>query len=228
MPDTVNPPASRLPVVVLISGNGSNLQAIIDAQQSENLPLDIRAVISNRANVHGLQRAQQAGITTHVIAHQDYASREAFDQALQQVIDQYQPGLVILAGFMRILTEAFVRHYEGRLLNIHPSLLPKFQGLHTHQRALDAGESEHGATVHFVTHELDGGPAILQARVTVAAGETTQQLAQRVLLYEHRIYPQVIRWFAEGRLKLQDNHVIFDNRQLHQPLQYPVTTHEAR
>ena len=222
MSGTANSPAARLPVVVLISGNGSNLQAIIDAVHYEQLPVEIRAVISNRATAQGLQRAQEAGIPTQVIPHQDYASRDAFDAALQHAIDQHQPALVILAGFMRILTEDFVRHYQGRLLNIHPSLLPKHQGLNTHQRALDAGDSEHGATVHFVTHELDGGPAILQVRVPVHSDESAQQLAQRVLTYEHQIYPQVIRWFAEGRLKLQDNCVIFDGNPLQQPLQYLV------
>jgi len=209
-----------LPAVILISGNGSNLQSIIDAVRYEQLPVEIRAVISNRANVPGLQRAQQSGITTHVLPHQEYANREAFDSALQKIIDQYHPGLVILAGFVRILTENFVRHYEGRLLNIHPSLLPKYQGLNTHQRVLEAGDSEHGATVHFVTHELDGGPAILQVRVPVIDNENAQQLAQRILTYEHKIYPQVIRWFAEGRLILQDNRVLFDGRTLQQPLQY--------
>jgi phosphoribosylglycinamide formyltransferase-1 len=220
MPGLSKPSSNPLPIVVLISGNGSNLQAIIDAVQNDHLPVEIRAVISNRADAFGLQRARQAGIPTHIVPHQDYASREDFDRALQHIIDQQKPALVILAGFMRILTDAFVRHYEGRLLNIHPSLLPKFQGLRTHQRALDAGESEHGATVHFVTHELDGGPAILQARVAVVSGEDAQQLAQRVLQYEHQIYPQVIRWLAEGRLALQDQTVIFDGEALQQPLQY--------
>lgn len=213
-----------MPAVILISGNGSNLQAILDAVQYEHLPITIRAVISNNATAHGLQRAQQAGIPTHVIPHQDYASREVFDQVLQKTIDQYQPEMVILAGFMRILTEDFVSHFEGRLLNIHPSLLPKYQGLNTHQRVLDAGEMEHGATVHFVTHELDGGPAILQVHVPVTPGESAQQLAQRVLTYEHKIYPQVIRWFAEGRLSLQSNKVVFDGKALQQPLQYAVSS----
>ena len=153
---------SKLPIVVLITGNGSNLQAIIDASQ-QGLPVKIEAVISNRADAHGLARAAHAGIPAVVLDHTQFTSREAYDEALQQKIDSFQPQLVVLAGFMRILTNNFVRHYEGRLINIHPSLLPKFRGLNTHQRALDAGEQEHGATVHFVTPELDGGPAVLQA-----------------------------------------------------------------
>lgn len=185
-----------LPVVVLLSGSGSNLQAIMDA----DLPIDIVAVISNRACAYGLERARQQGIPTEVLPGKDFASREDYDQALQQRIDHYQPGLVVLAGFMRILTEDFVRHYEGRMLNIHPSLLPKYRGLHTHQRALDAGDSEHGCSVHFVTPELDAGPVILQAKVPVLEGDTAETLAARVLEQEHRAYPEAIRRFASGQL----------------------------
>ncbi len=209
---------SRLPVVVLISGGGTNLQAIIDAAQND-LPVDIRAVISNQPDAYGLQRAEQAGIPTAILDHRNFDSREAFDQALAKLVDEYQPGLVLLAGFMRILTPEFVRHYQGRMFNIHPSLLPRFQGLHTHQRVLDAAEKEHGASIHFVTEELDGGPVILQARVPVLPGDNADSLAARVLEKEHQIYPLAVRWFAEGRLSLNDaGQVILDNRALSAPV----------
>jgi phosphoribosylglycinamide formyltransferase-1 len=209
---------SPLPIVVLISGSGSNLQAIIDGA-ANGMPVEIRAVISNRDGVYGLERAQKAGIETRVLDHTGFDSREAYDSALGELVDSYQPGLVILAGFMRILTPGFVRRFHGRMLNIHPSLLPRYRGLHTHQRALDAGDSEHGASVHFVTEELDGGPVILQARVPVQEGDDENTLAARVLTREHVIYPTVIRWFAEGRLKMDGNDVIKDS----QPLTEPVT-----
>lgn len=209
-----------MPIVVLVSGSGSNLQAIIGDAGHETAPFVIRGVISNRPDAFGLQRAQQAGIPTTVVNHTDYPDRESFDAALQAAIDAYQPGLVVLAGFMRILTEAFVLHYEGRMLNIHPSLLPKFQGLHTHQRALDAGETEHGATVHFVTYELDGGPAVMQARVPVLTTDSESELAERVLSFEHKIYPQVIRWYAEGRLTMTNGQAVLDNQPLSAPLQF--------
>ena len=208
----------KLPLVVLISGSGSNLQAIIDAA-SNGLPVDIRAVISNRPGVYGLQRAEQAGITTRVLDHKDFTAREDYDAALLSLIDNYQPELVVLAGFMRILTPDFVRHYAGRLFNIHPSLLPKFRGLHTHQRALDAGEKTHGASVHFVTEELDGGPLIVQARVAVLPDDDAERLAARVLEREHQIYPLAIDWFATGRLALsQQGTVSLDGIQRDQPI----------
>ncbi|WP_456446686.1 phosphoribosylglycinamide formyltransferase [Thiolapillus sp.] len=209
---------SRLPVVILISGGGTNLQALIDAAR-DGLPVDIRAVISNQPEAYGLQRAQQAGIPTVVLDHREFETREAFDQALASLIDSYQPNLVLLAGFMRILTPAFVRHYQGRMLNIHPSLLPRFQGLHTHQRALDAAEKEHGASIHFVTEELDGGPIIIQARVPVLPGDDAARLAARVLEKEHIIYPLAVRWIAEGRLSLNSaGQVVFDNQVLSAPM----------
>lgn len=198
-----------LPIVVLLSGSGSNLQAIIDAAQGDP-PVEIRAVISNRADAYGLERARSAGIPARVLSHQEYADRESYDEALMALIDSYQPQLVVLAGFMRILSANFVRHYEGRMLNIHPSLLPRHRGLHTHQRAIEAGDKEHGATVHFVVPELDAGPIVLQARVAVESDDTEERLAQRVLQQEHRIYPQAIRWFAEGRLRLIDGIAHFD------------------
>ncbi len=207
-----------LPVVVLISGGGTNLQAIIDAAE-QGLPIEIRAVISNRPDAYGLERARRAGIPTKVLDHRDYPDRESFDRALARLIDSYQPELVLLAGFMRILTPGFVHHYAGRMFNIHPSLLPRHQGLHTHERALQAGDSEHGASIHFVTEELDGGPVVLQARVPVQEGDTPNILAARVLEQEHRIYPLAVKWFAEGRLALDGNRVLFDGRPLQKPLQ---------
>ena len=204
-------PARPLPVVVLISGSGSNLQAIIDAIHA-GLPAEIRAVFSNNPQAYGLTRAREAGIPTEVIDHHQYTSRESFDQTLMARIDHYQPKLVVLAGFMRILTDEFVNHYAGRMLNIHPSLLPRYQGLNTHQRVLDAGDKIHGVSVHFVTPELDGGPVILQAEIPVHTGDDADTLAERIHTQEHIIYPLVIRWFAEGRLRLQDNTVLLDDR----------------
>ncbi len=180
-------------LVILISGRGSNMQSIIRAIESGELQADIAAVISNRPDAAGLQTASAAGIATQVINHRDFDSREAFDQQLAREIDAYQPDYVILAGFMRILTAAFVEHFAGRLINIHPSLLPKFKGLHTHQRAIEAGEREHGASVHFVTAELDDGPVILQAKVPVLKGDTPETLAARVLIEEHKLYPDALK-----------------------------------
>ena len=208
----------KMAAVVLVSGSGSNLQAIIDATQHGGLNIEIKAVISNRPGVKGLQRAADAGIPTETLDHKKFASRPEFDHALQQHIDRHQPKLLILAGFMRILTTEFVRHYQGRLLNIHPSLLPKHTGLNTHQRAIEAQDSEHGASIHFVTEELDGGPVILQGRVPVKTTDTPAQLAERVLQVEHQIYPQAIQWFAEGRIQLVGNHILFDQKQLQSPL----------
>lgn len=189
----------KLPIVVLISGSGSNLQSIIDASQ-QDLPVEIRAVISNKADAYGLTRARHAGIPTAVLDHKAYPDRESYDAALRDLIDDYAPKLVVLAGFMRILSDDFVRHYEGRMMNIHPSLLPKYRGLNTHARAIEAGDREAGCTVHFVTPELDAGPAILQARVPIEEDDTAESLATRVLEQEHRIYPEAIRKFAEGEL----------------------------
>jgi phosphoribosylglycinamide formyltransferase-1 len=199
-----NPEAKTLRVVVLISGSGSNLQALIDGVANGDLPIEIAAVISNRPDVFGLTRAAQAGIPTVVLDHKGFSNREAFDQELMRAIDAYGPDLVVLAGFMRILTPEFTQHYLGRMFNIHPSLLPKFQGLHTHQRAIDAGESQHGVTVHFVTAELDGGPAIVQAVVPVLASDDADLLAKRVQHQEHVIYPLAVKWFAQGDLKMVD------------------------
>lgn len=201
-------------VVVLISGSGSNLQALIDDLAAGDTPARIRAVISNRADAYGLVRAANAGIPTQVLDHKAFASREAFDAALQEAIDAYTPELVVLAGFMRILTPAFVRHYHGRMFNIHPSLLPKYKGLDTHRRALDAGDAEHGCSVHFVTEELDGGALVVQASTAVLPGDTPESLAQRVHGLEHRIYPLAVRWFAEGRLRLEGDGAMLDGESL--------------
>jgi phosphoribosylglycinamide formyltransferase-1 len=203
-----------LRLVVLISGRGSNLQAIINAKD----PLvHIVAVISDKPSAKGSLIAQQAGIVTEVIDPSLWSDRASYDSALRERIDSYQPELIALAGFMRILTPEFVNHYQGRLINIHPSLLPNFKGLHTHERALKAGVKEHGASVHFVTEELDSGPVILQARVPVYPEDTPERLADRVLRQEHRIYSQVIHWFAEERLKLQGQYVLLDG----QPITFP-------
>jgi phosphoribosylglycinamide formyltransferase-1 len=198
------------PVVILISGRGSNLQAILDATRAGQLPIEIRAVISNNPNAEGLQHARVAGLPTEVIDHRAYSERAQFDAALMRAIDRHAPRLVILAGFMRILGEAFIRHYAGRLLNIHPSLLPAFKGLNTHARALAAGAPQHGASVHFVTNDLDGGPVIIQAIVPVRADDTAESLAARVLHEEHRIFPLAIRWCVEQRLSIRNGQVLLD------------------
>jgi phosphoribosylglycinamide formyltransferase-1 len=211
--------AAKLPVVVLISGSGSNLQAIIDGA-SADLPVEIRAVISNKSDAYGLERARQANIETRVLDHREYEDRESYDSALGDLVEEFEPGLVILAGFMRILTPEFVQRFRGRMFNIHPSLLPKFRGLHTHERAIEAGEKEHGASVHFVTEELDGGPLILQVRVPVEADDTPDSLAARVLTQEHIIYPTAVRWFAQGRLDIDDNRVIKDGTPLDGPVSF--------
>lgn len=201
-------------LVILISGSGSNLQAFIDAIARGELPARILTVISNKPGVQGLVRAQNAGIPTVVLEHKDHASREDYDRALLSAVQACEPDLVILAGFMRILTPVFVTPLYGRLMNIHPSLLPRYPGLHTHQRAIDAGDREAGATVHFVSAELDDGPGIVQAAVPVQAGDDADTLARRVLVEEHRIYPLAARWFCEGRLVLRDGQALLD----HQPL----------
>jgi phosphoribosylglycinamide formyltransferase-1 len=201
----------RLPMVVLLSGNGSNLQAIIDAINA-GLPAEVRAVISNRAEAFGLERARRAAIPDVFLDPRRYPDRASYDAALRETVDAFAPKLVVLAGFMRILSADFVRHYEGRLINIHPSLLPKFRGLDTHARCLAAGETEHGATVHFVSPELDAGAPIIQARVKVRPDDTPETLAARVLEEEHRIYPLAIRWFTEGRLSVEQGQCRLDGR----------------
>ena len=194
---------SPIRLVVLISGNGSNLQAIIDNIAHKGLPAQIVAVISNKADAFGLERAKKAGIEQHVLSPKEYADREQYDHALKELIDEYQPDLIILAGFMRILSNDFVHHYLHKMMNIHPSLLPKYKGLNTHQHAIDAGDKEHGCSVHFVTPELDDGPVILQATVVVKDNDTAETLAKRVHEQEHRIYPEAIRMFAENKLNIK-------------------------
>jgi phosphoribosylglycinamide formyltransferase 1 len=199
-------------LVVLISGNGSNLQALIDQRQSGGF--EISAVICNEPEAYGLKRAAQAGIPTVVLNHRDFTDREQFDQQLITRIDLYSPDLLVLAGYMRILSPIFVQHYHGRILNIHPSLLPAYRGTNTHQRVLDAGESIHGVSVHFVTEELDGGPVVLQVEIPIMAGDSKETLAKRIAAQEHRIYPEVVNWFCKGRLKLENSTVSLDGQQL--------------
>ena len=194
-------------VVILISGRGSNMEALIAARDAGTLPVNIAAVISNRPDAAGLETAEKAGIAAHCIDHKAFAGRDAFDVALAECIDGFVPDLVVLAGFMRILSDGFVRHYAGRLMNIHPSLLPAFPGLHTHRRALEEGVRIHGCSVHFVTPALDHGPLIIQAAVPVLDSDDEATLAARVLRQEHRIYPQAVRWFVADRLRLDNGRV---------------------
>ena len=210
--------AARLRVVVLISGGGTNLQALIDAAATGQ-PFEICGVISNRPAARGLARATAAGIPARVVDHTRFPDRARFDDALGDAIAALSPGLVVLAGFMRILSDALVSRFAGRMLNIHPSLLPRFQGLHTHRRALAAGADEHGASVHFVTTELDGGPVIAQTRIPVHADDDEAILAARVLAREHELLPRVVSWFAQDRLALRGDQVWFDGAPLSRPIQ---------
>ncbi|GKW12239.1 phosphoribosylglycinamide formyltransferase [Pectobacterium carotovorum subsp. carotovorum] len=198
-------------IVVLISGHGSNLQALIDACKNGRLKGKIVAVFSNNAEAYGLERAQNADIPTCVLNPEDFADRAAFDAALSNEIEQYEPALVVLAGYMRILSPEFVAQFAGKMLNIHPSLLPKYPGLHTHRKALENGDREHGTSVHFVTDELDGGPLILQAKVPVFSDDTEESLSERVKTHEHTIYPMVINWFLNGRLVMRENEAWLDS-----------------
>ncbi|MDE0746827.1 MAG: phosphoribosylglycinamide formyltransferase [Porticoccaceae bacterium] len=197
-------------IVVLISGSGSNLQSLIDACINNKIKAQITAVISNKPNVKGVERATAANIPALIIDHRDFSSRQEFDLHLLEAIKSFEPDLVVLAGFMRILTPDFVNQFEGKLLNIHPSLLPAYQGLDTHQRAIAAGDSKAGATVHFVTPELDGGPPILQAEVAIMPADSAQDLAERVLKMEHEIYPTVVQWFCDGRLTAENGKAFLD------------------
>ena len=205
-------------IVVLISGSGTNLQAIIDASEVADYPGTVVGVVSNKSDAYGLTRAENANVGTVTLSHKDFDNRESYDQALITKIDQFSPDIIVLAGFMRILSPAFVKHYQGKLINIHPSLLPKYQGLNTHQRAIDAGDKVHGVSVHFVTEELDGGPVILQAKVPVFDGDSSDDLAARVHEQEHRIYPLVVKWLCQNRLSMmiegQNEHAILDGCKL--------------
>ena len=197
---------------MLVSGSGSNLQAILDACDNSMIDASVNAVFSNKADAFGLERAKLAGVDAHSVNPKKFNSREEFDHELMLQIDTYQPDLIVLAGYMRILSSEFVRHYAGKMVNIHPSLLPKYPGLHTHQRAIDAQDEEHGTSVHFVTEELDGGPVILQAKVPVFEGDDADILASRVLTQEHYIYPMVCKWFAENRLSRVNGQAILDDK----------------
>lgn len=219
----MNAAANRLPIVVLISGKGSNLQAIAARAAAGETPFEIRAVVSDRPDAEGIAWAASHGLRTAVLQPRDFPDRAGYGRALAELVDGFQPGLVVLAGFMRILDATFVDRFAGRLLNIHPSLLPRHRGLHTHRRVLEAGEQVHGASVHFVTRELDGGPVVIQASVPVRTGDDEATLAARVLAQEHRIYPQCIGWFAAGRLALRDGAVWLDGCRLDAPLR--VETH---
>ena len=203
---------------ILISGSGTNLQAFIDAVQSGDLQLELSVVFSNDPTAFGLERAETAGIPTACIQHGDYADRESFDRAVIAEIDRFQPDLLILAGFMRILSPAFVSHYEGRILNIHPALLPRFPGLNTHQRVLDAGDEWHGSTVHFVTPELDAGPRILQGRIHTNIDESAEELQARVQAVEHQIYPRAAAWVGSGKVRFQGGDVYIDGKRAEEPV----------
>lgn len=208
------PESNPLELVVLISGSGSNLQAFIDAIQANHLNAKITAVISNDASALGLERAKKAGIPAVALPHKNYTSRDAFDNALKKQIDEYNPDMLILAGFMRILTDEFVDHYAGKMLNIHPSLLPKYPGLHTHERALAAGDQYHGTSIHIVTSELDGGPIIAQWQVPIEDTDTPDSLQVKVQAKEHLLYPEVTGWFADGRLTCADGQLHLDGTPL--------------
>jgi phosphoribosylglycinamide formyltransferase-1 len=210
--------AMRCKTAVLVSGSGTNLQAFIDRVGRGALDLELSVVFSNNPDAFGLERARNAGIPTACIEHGNFADRDSFDRAVAAKLDEWQPDLLVLAGFMRILSAAFVTHYAGKILNIHPALLPAYPGLNTHQRVLDAGDTWHGSTVHFVTEELDGGPRILQGRLPVDAGETAEQLATRVQTVEHQIYPEAAGWVGEGRVEFRDGKTWIDGSVADQPV----------
>lgn len=211
--------STRKKAVVLISGGGSNLQAFIDNVASKQLDLNITLVISNVETAYGLERANNAGIETACIRHGDYQSRLDFDQALIESIDRHEPDIIILAGFMRILTQEFVQHYQNRLVNIHPSLLPKYPGTRTHQRVLEAKDEWHGASIHFVVPEVDAGPVILQGRIKIKQGDSAESLQQRIHKIEHQIYPLAVKWFIEGRISVNDDKVLLDGETSAEQLQ---------
>jgi len=210
--------ANRCNTAILISGSGTNLQAFIDAVESGGLDLDLTVVFSNNPSAFGLERAEKAGIPTACIQHSDFPDRESFDAAVIAELDRFEPDLLILAGFMRILSKPFVAHYVGKILNIHPALLPLYPGLNTHQRVLDAGDEWHGSTVHFVTEELDGGPRILQGRLAVVPGETADELESRVQTMEHKIYPLAASWVGSGKVTFRDGHSWVDGKLSEEPV----------
>ena len=214
----MNDPTRSCRAAILISGGGTNLQAFIDAVAAKTLELDIALVLSNKADAYGLERAKKAGISTACIDHTAFDDRESFDRAMAEQIDGANIDLIVLAGFMRILSPWFVQHYEGKVLNIHPALLPKYPGLDTHRRVLEAGDAEHGSTVHFVTEELDGGPRILAGRLQVREGESPDELMHRVQALEHVIYPRAAQLFATGRIRFSDGNTVLDGSHLPEPL----------
>jgi len=211
---------SAIRAIAMISGRGSNLQAIFTAIIEKNLKLDICALVSNRCDATGLTLAERNNIATHCVNNDDFVDREAYDQALLAIMKPYHADLIIMAGFMRILSPLFIDYYRGKILNIHPSLLPKYRGLNTHQRALNSQDVEHGACVHFVTAELDGGPIIIQARVPILKNDDVSSLSQRVLNQEHKIYPLAIRWFIERRLEMIDNTGYLDGKAVLKPFEF--------
>lgn len=215
---STGPKTGKLSVVILISGTGSNMRTIAEQAVAGRLAIEVRAVISDRAEARGLDAAAALGIPCEVVGSREFANREAFDAALAAAVARYQPQMVVLAGFMRILGKSFIERFSGRMLNIHPSLLPKYPGLHTHRRALEAGDVEHGASVHVVTADLDGGPLIMRTRVPVLPNDTEATLAARVLPQEHRLYPEVLSLFASGRLQSEHGKLLLDGRPLREPL----------
>jgi phosphoribosylglycinamide formyltransferase 1 len=212
---------SRLPIAILISGRGSNMRVIAERAAAGALPVDVRVVVSDKPSAAGLRIAAEMNIATRVLEPRNFPDRPAYDRALVELLAQFQPQLVVLAGFMRILTSQFIGAFAGRMLNVHPSLLPKYPGLHTHRRCLEAGDTAHGVSIHFVTEQLDGGPVVLQAEVPVLAGDTETALSARVQQAEHRIYPQAIDWFARGRLVLKEGRAWLDGKPLDAPLREP-------
>ena len=204
----------RKSAAILISGSGTNLQSFIDRRAAGRLEADIGVVFSNRADAYGLVRAERAGIPVMTVSHTDFPDREAFDRAVDECLKPFAPDFLVLAGFMRILSPWFVRRYEGRILNIHPALLPRYPGLDTHRRVLEAGDTHHGSTVHFVTEELDGGPPVLAGRIAVAEDDTPDTLRERVQAVEHRIYPEAADWLASGRLVYADGKAVLDGEVL--------------
>ena len=209
---------ARLPIAILISGRGSNMRAIAELAAAGRLPVEVRVVVSDKPDAEGLQTAASLGIKTEVLSPRAFPDRASYDVALARLVASYGPNLIVLAGFMRILTPQFIALFAGRILNVHPSLLPKYRGLHTHKRALEACDPEHGVSVHFVTEELDGGPVVVQACIDVRDGDTEQSLSARVQRQEHTIYPQVIDWIASGRLALSGDRVMLDGKALERPV----------
>jgi phosphoribosylglycinamide formyltransferase 1 len=210
---------SRQPIVILISGRGSNMRTLIERSRADDAAYTVVSVLSDRLDAGGLEIARQLGVEARALQRPAGSERAAYDQLLATAITKYSPSLIVLAGFMRILSASFVERFAGRILNIHPSLLPKYAGLHTHRRVLEAREAEHGVTVHFVTEQLDGGPPVLQARVPIVPGDTETTLSQRVLIQEHIIYPLAVNWFCQGRLRCEAGKAMLDGRPLTEPVQ---------